>query len=103
MTVRESIQDIYGDEWEDTARDINQGGADAGFSGFIYYDECAKFYDEHEEEIYEMLREDADGMGYSSPDEMIATFNRKDMLQDPTTRKNLLAWYALETVAREVE
>lgn len=61
-----------------------------------------EFYERHKNVIWEMLREDAEDMGYSNPMEMVVTFNRSDMLGDEDSFKNLLAWYALETVCRRL-
>ena len=88
---------------DDQLREIAEHGADAGWSGFTYTGDCVDFYEANEAEIYELLNEQAESMGYDSPEAMIATFNRKDMLQDPDQRKNLLAWFALEEVAHWVE
>ena len=84
----------------DQLRDVCRGGADAGFPGFTYNTDAIRFYNRHEEEIYDLLRENADEMGYKSVDELTASFVRKDMLDDPGTRKVLLAWFALEECAR---
>lgn len=84
------------------ARDIAEHGADCGFPYITYTSDTVKIYDRYESDIYEMLNEDADGMGYDSPEALIATFRRKDMLSDPDSRKNLLVWYACERVAREL-
>jgi hypothetical protein len=81
-------------------RDAGQHGADAGWGGFTYTTDCVEFYDANEDAIYDLLREDADSMGYPNVDAMVATFNRSDMLDDPDGRKTLLAWYALEEVGR---
>jgi hypothetical protein len=84
--------------------DVTNHGADAGFSGFIYTTETVEFYDKHEQAIYDLLNEESEDMGYSNPEEMVSQFARSDMLDSPDGRKNLLAWFALETVARrEVE
>ena len=78
-------------------------GADAGWNGFIYFDECCDFYDNNESAIYQLLNDQADEMGFSNVEEMIAGFNRSDMLDSPEGRKNLLAWFALEEVGRWLE
>lgn len=80
--------------------DVRDHGADSGFSGFIYTAECVRFYNRHEDAIWQLLRSNADDMGYDSATALIATFKRKDMLDDPDQFKNLLAWFALEEVAR---
>ena len=78
-------------------------GADAGFNGFIYHNECAEFYNANESAIYELLNDSADSMGLNNIEELIAGFNRSDMLDTPEGRKTLLAWFALEEVGRYLE
>lgn len=79
---------------------ICEHGADGGWSGFTMTQECVDFYEKHEDDIYDLLDEQADSLGCSSVDEMVSGFVRKDMLNTPDGRKNLLAWFALEEVAR---
>ena len=88
---------------DDAIRDAGSHGADAGWGGFCYTTECVEFYDANESDIYELLNEDADSMGHKNVDEMISQFTRSDMLSWPEGRKNLLAWYALESVGRRLE
>ena len=107
MSTKMQLRDTPFRRWfkrnlKDSARDIASHGADAGCSGIIYYTECVKLYNKYEDDIYDMLNEDADDMGYGSPEELIATFRRNDMLCSPEQRKNLLVWYACEKVAREM-
>ena len=101
--VAKQLGDNDEDELRQTFKDLEVGGADAGWPGFCYTSECVEFYDANEDDIWEALREDADDFGHASAIELVATFHRGDMLSDPDTFKNLLAWYALESVARWVE
>lgn len=87
---------------KERARDIAEQGADSGFAYITYTADTVKLYKRFEDDIYDMLNEDADEMGYESPEELIATFRRKDMLTTAAMRKNLLVWYACEKVAREL-
>lgn len=88
----------HADLEDDTIRKAGQHGADAGWGGFTYTSDCVEFYNDNERAIWELAQEMADSMGHKSPVEMFSTFNRKDMLDDPDTFKNLLAWFALEEV-----
>lgn len=90
----------YDDE-PSVAKDVAEYGADAGFGGFTQTTDCVEFYEQFEEEIWEMLRESADNLGESVPG-MIANFGRADMADDADGFKNLLAWFALEEVCREL-
>ena len=80
---------------------VAEHGAGAGFSGFTYYTDTCKFYEENEQLIYDLLNNMADDMGYDSPDALVATFNCDT--SSPDARKNALAWFALEEVAHHIE
>ncbi len=90
------------DEDPTVLEDVAVYGADSGFGGFTYTAECVEFYDAHSSAIWEMLIEDAEDFGYPNPIAFVASFNRDDMLADEDSFKNLLAWYALEQVARDL-
>ena len=57
---------------------------------------------EHAREIREALNEDAEDLGYDTPEAMVATFSRSDMLWSEDGRKNLLVWYLAERTAHEI-
>ena len=75
-------------------------GADAGWPGFTYTQDCVDFYNANEDAIQEWLHEDADNFGQTVP-EMIAGFGRSEMADTPDGLANLLAWYALERAGHE--
>lgn len=75
-----------------------QRGADAGYPGFTYTKDGAEFYRANDDDIDELLQEDADSFGQSVA-EMIAGFGRADMAETRDGRDCLLAWYALEKVS----
>ena len=76
--------------------------------GFTYYEDTAAFYDEHHDLIWEVLGDECDASGYESPLALIADFKGAWTAGRPWRRqlwgdgsfKNLLAWYALQYVAR---
>ena len=78
--------------------EASEHGADAGWAGFTYTRDCVDFYEANEADIWALANEQAEAGGYDNPAAMFATFGRKDMLSDPDTFKNLLAWFALEEV-----
>lgn len=101
-------------------KDIMNYGIDGGFTGFIYYNETCKFFEDNKELIMAQLLEDRCSIGYTSLTEMLSSFNcLKDVdtynieqflinsgdesNEDETTLKNGLAWYAAETVASQLE
>jgi hypothetical protein len=95
---------------------VCNGGADGGFSGFVYYTETRAFFSDNERLIMRMAREMADEFGQGLS-EFIASFNclhgyttadveawREDDADDDTACQigNALAWFTLEEVARYV-
>ena len=103
-----------------TLKDVASYGADAGFVGFTYYSDTCKFFDDNKDLIVKQLLEDRVNIGYSSLTEMLSgfrcfkdvdTYNIEAFLidsddesnEEQTTLKNGLAWYALETVAWQLE
>lgn len=102
----------------DALEDVARHGADAGWSGFTYYTDTCRFYRRHRKAIMQRLAEDADSMGVDWL-AMVAGFNCLRPLEltprqvaaacygegDEDIRQqveNALAWYTLETVAREL-
>lgn len=77
-------------------------GADAGYSGFTYYDDTTEFYDNNEELIWELLEEMADQMG-QKPLELVASFGCADSITDVKSFKNALAWFVLEETSRYLQ
>lgn len=81
-------------------REAGQHGADAGWGGFTYYTDTTEFYDKNHTLLWQVLSEDADEFGFDSVPAFVASFNRADLADDETGFKNLVAWYALESVGR---
>lgn len=84
---------------KDQRHDVYTHGADSGWPGFSYTSDCVRFYNRHETAIWELLSDDAENMGESIP-QFIAGFRRVDMAYSGDGFKNLLTWYALETICR---
>lgn len=103
-------------------KDMARWGIDGGFSGFIYYSDTCKFFDDNRALILAQLEEDAFSFGedmltmishfncltdnqrkpmYSPTEIMNAIYNQDD--ENETDIKNALAWYAGETVAYQLE
>jgi len=80
--------------------DIAGHGCVAGFPGLTYYTDTCELYDKHEDEIWQMLADDAEGLGHSHPLELIASFNGAENVWGDEQFKNLLVWYAAERIAR---
>ena len=84
-----------------TIIDIVHNGISGGINGFIYYSETCAFHDEHENEIWNMLDEDASSYGLNIP-QLIADFNGSHDVGSMDQLKNLLCWYAVERTANEI-
>jgi len=92
------IQENYEIE---TIKDIVQHGCSGGIGGFIYYSETCAFHDEYEKEIWDMLYDDADDQGITIL-QMLAQFNGQKDVGSVEQFKNMLCWYAVETVAAQI-
>ena len=81
---------------------VKHGCVNGCVSSLIYYEDTAKFHDKFEEEIWEMLYDAQMDMGFDSIPEYIASFNGSKEVGSLMQFKNLLAWYAVENVARQI-
>ena len=87
----------------ESLKDIYDHGASGGYTGFTMYSETVKFHDDNEDEIWDLLYEESKEMGDNIL-EMIASFICSKNVGSMNQLKNLLSWYALESVARhEIE
>ena len=86
-------------EQNETFRDVSGHGADSGFSGFIYTDECAKFFERNADLIWDHAVQMADDLGEKNVVAMIAGFRATHMMESWPQFENLMAWFALEEVA----
>ena len=99
-----------------TLNDIVDHGISGGFNGFIWYTDTVKFAVDNIEAIKDQLKEDAQEFGDESIAELVSSFNclggnySQDEIaeaiytedEDATDIMNALAWYAAETVARDI-
>lgn len=97
-----TFREWFNEHLLESAADIANHGADAGYPHITYNHDAAAIFDAHADEIWQMLVDDADGMGAKNPAEMLAGFNRADMLDDWLTTKVLLVWFACERTAQAV-
>ncbi|MEQ9300439.1 MAG: hypothetical protein RIF33_17835 [Cyclobacteriaceae bacterium] len=94
-----SFKDWFDKHLKDDAQSIAQYGADQGYAGITYTADCVRLYEHYEEDIFSMLRTDAEEMGYSNIFELMGSFNRSGDSDTPSSFKNLLVWYAVERMA----
>ena len=80
--------------------DIAKHGCAGGVSGLIYYSETSSFYDQHEGEIWQVLKDTADAAGIKNG---LQLYN---ICKDPSSLellKNDLVWFAVEVCAQELD
>lgn len=102
-TIKEVL--LSGDYDADEIESIANNGCSGGVSGFIYYSETVKFHDEHEEEIWTIVEEDTKDFSPAKRLNMldfISSLNGSENVSSIEELKNLLVWYAVEKVAREI-
>ena len=117
--IRAVVKNMGGwDSFKESAQDVVDHGASCGFGSFIYYTDTVTFTAKNRKAIAELAAQQAADFGDSSEIEMILGFNclqhddltSSDMARalygrltdydKKTTIYNVLAWYALEEVAR---
>ena len=82
--------------------DVATHGCSGGtISELIYYEDTVKFYNDHEDEIWEELSNTADDLGETIPF-MISNFRGCKNVDSAKTFKNLLAWWICEHIARRI-
>ena len=104
-------------EYKGIVQDVNNSGAYARYSGFIYYSETHAFTIRYRKYIIMLLEEVAEQMGQNI-EEMVADFgvfhkskmdlqDRRDLYKllgggkpSQGTITNVMAWFALEEVCR---
>lgn len=104
-------------EYKGIVQDVNNSGAYAGYSGFIYYSETHAFTIRYRKYIIMLLEDTAEQMGQNI-EEMVAGFgvfrkskmdlqDRRDLYKllgggkpSQGTITNVMAWFALEEVCR---
>ena len=79
--------------------DIAKHGCSGGVAGIIYYDETTAFHQQHEEAIWQLVHDHADGAALKSGEFL------QHISKDPGSLKHLvndLVWWAVEVRAQEV-
>ena len=100
-TIREFL--LRGEKEESfLISDVAKHGCSSGIiSGLIYYDDTVKFHDEHEEEIWDEVDNQANEYGYSSL-EYIDLLKGGKKVSSITGLKNLLSWWVCEVIAQRI-
>ena len=81
--------------------DVIEHGCVSGIVGsLIYYSDTVKFYDSHQDEIWDLLEEQSQCYGYDNVLAFMASFNGAEHVGDLDQFKNLLAWWSVEETIR---
>jgi len=75
---------------------VKHGCVSGIVSSLIYYSDTVKFYNEHEEEIWDMLEDHSRNYGSENVLEFIGGFNGAKNVGGLDQFKNLLAWWSVE-------
>ena len=99
--------------FQESAPDISNYGISGGFSGWIYYSDTCAFYAKNQNLIVGLVEYKSDEDDYKSAQDMVKCFSFIDATlseigytlygnkrQHDTQVANVLAWFAVEEVAR---
>lgn len=103
--------------FKENAPDVTEHGAQAGWSGFIYYDDTCAFTKKFGDHIKVLVSEYVNEIGHESVVDMLSLWKcldgyTKDEIAEAyysntgdaeTAMQNALAWFALEEVCRAYE
>ena len=101
--VIDSVLNYYEDDEEINGyfEDLQRGGCQSGMvSELIYYKDTNDFFDEHEDEIEDLITSNMDMLGTETRPLFIESLN--GTAESITQEKNLLSWFAYEETAREI-
>ena len=83
--------------------DILTHGCVSGMIGdLIYYKDTCAFYEQYEEDIWDLLEETKQSFGNKNILETIAQLNGADDVDSDEQFKNLLAWFGYEETTRNI-
>ena len=107
MTIKEIVlqdqEDQNADDYTSYLQEVCQHGCVSGIvSGLIYYTDTLAFYQKHQEEINDMLKEAISQIGDSPTDVFGDKWDKDDPLAMDTSNQNLLVWFAYEETARAI-
>ena len=84
--------------------DVLDHGCVSGVVGhLIYYSDTVKYFDDHKDEINDLLHETLWSCGFKNPKDLFGDkWDDEDPLALDTYNKNLLAWFGFEETMRKV-
>lgn len=99
--IKKNYLDIEGDP-DNSDLKMMASNISGGVGGMIYYNETSAIYDQHKEELWDLLSEMSESCGYKTPLELIASFIGAKNVWDDLQFKNLIVWACAEHCAREI-
>lgn len=108
--LQNSVYDYIIDEWDSYDNKVNiftdvlYHGCQSGTVGFlIYYNQTTAYYNQHREEINQLLYELMECTGIYSPTELFGKkWDKEDPLAIEDYNQNLLAWFGFEETMRNI-
>ena len=109
VMVQEVVEDVLNDS-DDTdleviklwLENVVQHGCSSGVVGsMVYYEDTVKFFETYANDINDILAYDLSTTGLNI-DELLHNWNTADPLAREVHNQNLLAWYAYESVCRDL-
>ncbi len=99
MNIKQWVIEQY--EPNEREEIVNHGCVSGAAHGAIYYHETVELYERFNEEIWNMLCDEARDQGCTII-ELIAQFNGQKNVGSDAQFKNLLVWYAIESICSEL-
>ena len=101
--VEQDVLDAKEDGYTSYISDLLEHGCQSGMvSDLIYHSDTCKFYENHKEEISEMVADLVVGHGVPIG-ELLTNWDNEDPLVLDTHNQNLLAWFSYEQTAQNLE
>lgn len=86
----------------ETLKEVSEHGCASGcISGLIYYSETTAIYSRFRDDIWEILQETAEMMGYDDVIQLVSADKKKEFIT-PSYFENHLVWFATEIVAGDL-
>ena len=100
--LNEKVADGY-ESQEQAGNELLQYGCQSGMvGGLIYYSDTCKFYQDHKEEINNLLYEMLESTGLSVSELFGEKWENDDPLALDGLNQNLLAWFGFEEAVRQI-
>ena len=101
--VKQDVKNAKADGYDGYLEDLTQHGCQSGMvTGLIYYSDTCKFFEDHKQEIKDLLKESCENTGLSISELFGDKWDKDDPFADEQLNQNLLAWFAYEETAYQL-